>query len=118
MRTQEKQMRMVDIEIIKIKSGLGSYHYHCGGYPAHLHTNGICPYKSSSSTNSSSSNSSKKSTTSSASKTSSTSNNNQEKKDIDVTAVQIKNKENTNLKIGESLVVEAKIEPKMQLIKQ
>lgn len=29
------------------KSGLGSYHYHCGGYPAHLHTNGVCPYSSS-----------------------------------------------------------------------
>lgn len=27
-------------------SGLGYYHYHCGGYPAHLHTNGICPYRS------------------------------------------------------------------------
>lgn len=27
----------------KNKSGLGSYHYHCGGHPAHLHTNG-CPY--------------------------------------------------------------------------
>ena len=26
-------------------SGLGSYHYHCGGYPAHLHTRGYCPYK-------------------------------------------------------------------------
>lgn len=25
-------------------SGLGSYHYHCGGHPAHLHKNG-CPYK-------------------------------------------------------------------------
>ncbi len=25
-------------------SGLGSYHYHCGGYPAHLHSNGVCPY--------------------------------------------------------------------------
>ena len=25
-------------------SGLGSYHYHCGGYPAHLHKNGVCPY--------------------------------------------------------------------------
>ena len=36
----------------KNKSGLGSYHYHCGGYPAHLHKNGVCPYtsKSSSST--------------------------------------------------------------------
>ena len=30
----------------KNKSGLGSYHYHCGGYPAHLHTGGVCPYKS------------------------------------------------------------------------
>ena len=28
----------------KNASGLGSYHYHCGGYPAHLHTNGYCPY--------------------------------------------------------------------------
>lgn len=28
----------------KNKSGLGSYHYHCGGYPAHLHTYGYCPY--------------------------------------------------------------------------
>ena len=26
-------------------SGLGSYHYHCGGYPAHLHTKGYCPYR-------------------------------------------------------------------------
>lgn len=25
-------------------SGLGSYHYHCGGNPAHLHENGVCPY--------------------------------------------------------------------------
>lgn len=28
----------------KNKSGLGSYHYHCGGYPAHMHSNGTCPY--------------------------------------------------------------------------
>lgn len=26
-------------------SGLGSYHYHCGGNPAHLHPDGVCPYK-------------------------------------------------------------------------
>lgn len=32
----------------KNKSGLGSYHYHCGGYPAHLHPDGKCPYNSSS----------------------------------------------------------------------
>lgn len=30
-------------------SGLGSYHYHCGGHPAHLHSGGVCPYSSSSS---------------------------------------------------------------------
>lgn len=28
----------------KNKSGLGSYHYHCGGNPAHLHKSGVCPY--------------------------------------------------------------------------
>ena len=27
-------------------SGLGFYHYHCGGHPAHLHPNGVCPYTS------------------------------------------------------------------------
>ncbi len=25
-------------------SGLGYYHYHCGGNPPHLHTGGVCPY--------------------------------------------------------------------------
>lgn len=29
----------------KNASGLGSYHYHCGGFPAHLHTSGYCPYR-------------------------------------------------------------------------
>lgn len=33
----------------KNKSGLGSYHYHCGGHPAHLHPNGVCPYSQSTS---------------------------------------------------------------------
>ena len=45
------------------KSGLGSYHYHCGGHPAHLHTNGICPYSSSSSASRSSTSSSSSSST-------------------------------------------------------
>ena len=47
----------------KNASGLGYYHYHCGGYPAHLHSNGVCPYKkktSSSSKSTSSSSSTKK----------------------------------------------------------
>ncbi len=38
----------------KNRSGLGSYHFHCGGNPPHLHTNGICPYSSGSSTSQSS----------------------------------------------------------------
>lgn len=45
------------------KSGLGSYHYHCGGHPAHLHTNGVCPYSSSSSSSKSSTSSSTESST-------------------------------------------------------
>ena len=40
----------------KNASGLGSYHYHCGGNPPHLHNNGVCPYSSTSSSGSSSSN--------------------------------------------------------------
>lgn len=45
------------------KSGLGSYHYHCGGNPAHLHPDGVCPYDDNS-YNTSSSNSSSQSTSS------------------------------------------------------
>ena len=30
------------------KSGLGYYHYHCGGNPPHLHNGGSCPYSSNS----------------------------------------------------------------------
>lgn len=36
----------------KNKSGLGSYHYHCGNSDAHLHKDGICPYGNSKSTSS------------------------------------------------------------------
>lgn len=32
----------------KNKSGLGSYHYHCGGNPPHLHPGGVCPYSNNS----------------------------------------------------------------------
>jgi len=28
----------------KNASSLGAYHFHCDGYPAHLHEGGICPY--------------------------------------------------------------------------
>lgn len=64
----------------KNKSGLGSYHYHCGGYPAHLHNNGVCPYKSS---NNQSSNKTSQNSNNKSDKTSngSTSNKNTSSKD-------------------------------------
>ena len=49
----------------KNKSGLGSYHYHCGGNPAHLHNGGTCPYSSNAQTSTSSA---KKSSNTSAKK--------------------------------------------------
>lgn len=60
----------------KNKSGLGSYHYHCGGHPAHLHDNGVCPYAGSTNPNSSSTSSSTTNTASGATAASSTSSNN------------------------------------------
>ncbi len=106
----------------KNKSGLGSYHYHCGGHPAHLHTNGVCPYSSSSSSSksnkSSSSSSSKKSTSSSSSKSSSsTSSSFSSKKTtttvpatISATAIQI-NESINNIEVGESKKITATITP-------
>lgn len=80
----------------KNKSGLGSYHYHCGGYPAHLHTNGICPYSSNSS--SSSSSSSSKTTTTTVPTT------------VSVTGIQI-NESIDSIEIGKSRTLTVTITP-------
>mgnify|MGYP003473601022 CR=1 FL=1 len=72
------------------KSGLGSYHYHCGGYPAHLHKGGVCPYKSSSK---------KKTTTKKKSTT------------VKASKIKINELEDTTLEVGESLNLSAKITP-------
>ena len=86
----------------KNKSGLGSYHYHCGGNPAHLHKNGVCPYSSSKSTSSSSS-----SSKSSSSKSNSTTN-----KSTTITATSIEiNEEILNMKVGETKTITATITP-------
>lgn len=82
------------------KSGLGSYHYHCGGHPAHLHTNGVCPYSSSSSSSKSSASSSSSST-----KTTST-----VPTTIVVTDIKI-NENVTSMKEGESQKLTATITP-------
>lgn len=107
----------------KNASGLGSYHYHCGGYPAHLHTNGICPYSSksgkSTSSSSKSSSSSNKSNSSSSSKGSSYSSSNTSSsssttttKSTTVTAAEIKiNQDNFSMEVGETKKLTASITP-------
>lgn len=94
----------------KNASGLGSYHYHCGGHPAHLHENGVCPYTSSSTSTSTSN--SKKSTSSSSSSTSkSTETTSSESKTISVTSIKIENKNVATLEKGKTLNLTATIEP-------
>lgn len=100
----------------KNKSGLGSYHYHCGGYPAHLHTNGVCPYSSSSSSNksSTSTSSSLKSSSSKSSSTSSSSSNKTttttKPATVDVTKIRI-NENIENLEVGQSKTLTVTITP-------
>lgn len=95
----------------KNKSGLGSYHYHCGGHPAHLHTNGVCPYSSSSlSSKSSTSNSSSSKKSSSSTSSSSSSATTAAPTTIDVTAIQI-NENIETLEVGKSKLLTATIAP-------
>lgn len=95
----------------KNKSGLGSYHYHCGGNPAHLHTNGVCPYSSSKSSTSSSSSSSKSTSTSTNTSTKAkTKPKSTVPATIDVTGIQI-NENVESLKIGETKILTAVITP-------
>lgn len=85
----------------KNKSGLGSYHYHCGGHPAHLHTNGVCPYSSGSSSSKGSTSSSSTSSTKETSTVPTT-----------IVATDIKINENvTSMKEGESEKLTATITP-------
>lgn len=88
----------------KNKSGLGSYHYHCGGHPAHLHTNGVCPYSSSASSKSSGTKSTTSTSSSSVKKTSA--------KQANIEAIGIVINENlTNIKVGENKKITATISP-------
>ena len=97
------------------KSGLGSYHYHCGGHPAHLHPNGICPYSSNSSSSSKSNNSSSSSSSSKSNSSSSSSSSNSKvsvPSSSTINAESIKINENIEeLNIGESKQLTANILP-------
>ena len=93
------------------KSGLGSYHYHCGGNPAHLHPNGVCPYSSSSQSSTSSSSSGSSSTSGSSSSSSSSSKTTTSvPSTIAVTEIQIEEKIE-NMEIGENEKLTAIITP-------
>lgn len=81
----------------KNKSGLGNYHYHCGGNPAHLHTNGICPYSSNKNNTSSSSSANTKET-----QTTPTT--------IEITKLEIQ-EDIENLEVGETKVLTVTITP-------
>lgn len=98
----------------KNKSGLGSYHYHCGGHPAHLHTNGVCPYSPSTSSNksstSSSSSSKSSSSTSNLSSNKTTTTTTTEPTIIEVTAIQI-NENIKNIEVGKSQILTVEITP-------
>ena len=95
----------------KNKSGLGSYHYHCGGHPAHLHPNGVCPYSSSSQSSTSSSSSGSSSTSGSSSSSSSSSKTTTSiPRTIAVTEIQIEEKIE-NMEIGENEKLTAIITP-------
>ena len=97
----------------KNKSGLGSYHYHCGGHPAHLHPNGVCPYSSSGRSSTSSSSSSSGSSSSSSSTSSSSSNSKTTTSipsTIEVTEIQIQEKIE-DMEIGENEKLTATITP-------
>lgn len=85
----------------KNKSGLGSYHYHCGGHPAHLHNNGVCPYSSNTGANKSSTLGPSSSSTKTTSTVPTT---------IAVTNVKI-NENVTNMKEGESKKLTVSITP-------
>lgn len=101
----------------KNKSGLGSYHYHCGGNPAHLHTNGSCPYSSNSKSSGtgSSTKSTKNSTPSSSSTTESgttqaTKTTTEAPKTVIATGIQI-NENIESLEAGKSQTLTATITP-------
>ena len=96
----------------KNASGLGNYHYHCGGHPAHLHTNGVCPYSSSSSSSKSSTSSSSSSSKSDTSSPSSQSIKTTSTMPTTIAVTDIKINENiTNMEEGERQKLTATVTP-------
>lgn len=95
-------------------SGLGSYHYHCGRYPAHLHDGGVCPYsgsaKSSTTTKSTTTNNSKKSTTNNSKSSTTKAESSTETKNVEVEKVTLKASK-SKIEINEELTIVATVTP-------
>lgn len=95
-------------------SGLGSYHYHCGVYPAHLHDGGVCPYsgsaKSSTTTKSTTTNNSKKSTTNNSKSSTTKAESSTETKNVEVEKVTLKASK-SKIEINEELTIVATVTP-------
>lgn len=95
-------------------SGLGSYHYHCGRHPAHLHEGGICPYSSmqSSTTTKSKSKTSTNANTSSTTKAKSTSvtTDRSTNKKVEVEKITL-NAPKAKIEINEELTIIATVTP-------
>lgn len=91
-------------------SGLGSYHYHCGGNPAHLHTNGVCPYSSNVSVPAKEST---KTTSEPVQKQSTTNTTPVETKPkiIEATNIEIERSSVKSMKVGEDILLSASILP-------
>lgn len=94
----------------KNQSGLGNYHYHCGGHPAHLHKNGVCPYSSKSSSSKKKKSSSKSSTTKKSTKTTSSNTNKPKTTNVNVKAIKI-NEEIEEIEVGDSQILTVEVTP-------
>lgn len=82
-------------------SGLGSYHYHCGGHEAHLHPNGVCPYSNNTvTTNSNVDNNTNNITTTEP-----------EVVNVDAEKVEIVEKDKTKLQVGQTLTLSTIVTP-------
>lgn len=92
----------------KNASGLGPYHYHCGGNPPHLHDGGVCPYSSPAQTTTSSEQVTKSTTTTKSQSTTQTKKT--EPKTIAVKSIKT-NKNNIELFCGTTEKIDVTISP-------
>lgn len=94
----------------KNASGLGPYHYHCGGHPAHLHTGGVCPYSAASTPAPAASTASSSQSTTSSTSTSTPSTTQSKPKTVSVSYVDIEEND-FEIIIGENKTVSATVYP-------